>query len=98
MQRHANGWITNRALGATCIAAVDEDEISALALQAVAAMQCSYAGVDIIRDIDGKPWVLEVNGVPAWFGLQNVCKVDVAAKIADFAARSASPAARTSAL
>ena len=36
----------------------------------------AYCGVDIIRDADGKLWVLEVNSIPAWRGLQRAISVN----------------------
>jgi tetrahydromethanopterin:alpha-L-glutamate ligase len=39
--------------------------------------------VDIIRDADGKLWVLEVNSIPAWRGLKNATLVDVAQILVD---------------
>jgi glutathione synthase/RimK-type ligase-like ATP-grasp enzyme len=41
-----------------------------------------YAGVDLLPLPDGRVFVLEVNGIPAWQGLQSVPDVDVAAAIA----------------
>ncbi|MEW8499122.1 MAG: alpha-L-glutamate ligase, partial [Candidatus Thiodiazotropha taylori] len=38
----------------------------------------NYAGVDILRDGKQQPYVLEVNSIPAWKGLQQVTPVDVA--------------------
>jgi glutathione synthase/RimK-type ligase-like ATP-grasp enzyme len=34
--------------------------------------------VDLMRDAEGKPWVIEVNGVPAWRGLQRVTSHNIA--------------------
>jgi tetrahydromethanopterin:alpha-L-glutamate ligase len=47
-----------------------------------------YAGVDIARGREGEYWVLEVNGIPAWKGLQQVSEIDLAQALAeDFARR-----------
>jgi len=42
-----------------------------------------YAGVDLMRDADGRWLVLEVNSIPAWRGLQAVTPF----RIADVLAR-----------
>jgi glutathione synthase/RimK-type ligase-like ATP-grasp enzyme len=44
-----------------------------------------YAGIDILRDREGQAWVIEVNSIPAWRGLQQVCALDLAeGLVADF--------------
>jgi glutathione synthase/RimK-type ligase-like ATP-grasp enzyme len=44
-----------------------------------------YAGVDILRDLAGRYWVVEVNGIPAWKGLQGTCERSIArALVEDF--------------
>lgn len=77
----AQGWITNVALGATCHAATLEPDLCNLAESASATLEMAYAGVDILRDAAGRAWVIEVNGVPAWKGLQQVCGFDIAAAL-----------------
>ncbi len=42
-----------------------------------------YAGVDLIRDPEGRLNVLEVNSIPAWHGLQSVVKDNIAAMLVD---------------
>ncbi len=82
MQRNGSGWLHNVAQGARCEEIRDVD-ILLLAEQAAKAVDIDYCGVDIIRDKNGKLWVLEVNSVPAWRGLQSVTKVNVAQLLAD---------------
>jgi tetrahydromethanopterin:alpha-L-glutamate ligase len=82
MRRTAvQGWITNVAQGATCHPAALEPDLRALAEAASAALEMAYAGVDCLRDGSGRAWVIEVNGVPAWKGLQQVCRLDIAAAL-----------------
>jgi RimK family alpha-L-glutamate ligase len=81
MERISQHWITNRARGAWCVAAALNADLATLAEAATAAVGASYAGVDIARDRDGACLVLEVNGVPAWSGLQQVTPVDVADRL-----------------
>jgi glutathione synthase/RimK-type ligase-like ATP-grasp enzyme len=47
-----------------------------------------YAGVDLMRGRDGEPVVIEINGIPAWRGLQSVTEMDIAGHLAqDLVAR-----------
>lgn len=88
MTRQGADWVHNVALGARCERAELEPDLQALAERAVDAVGADYAGVDLMRDRDAAPLVIEVNGIPAWRGLQSVCPVDIAAALAtDFHAR-----------
>jgi tetrahydromethanopterin:alpha-L-glutamate ligase len=77
MLRQGEGWISNVAQGARCLPAVLDQELRALAEAAADALGMSYAGVDILRDGRHRPYVLEVNSIPAWKGLQQVCPLDI---------------------
>jgi glutathione synthase/RimK-type ligase-like ATP-grasp enzyme len=70
------------AQGAECKAA-DEADVLELAIKAAEAIDIAYCGVDIIRDATGKLWVLEVNSIPAWRGLQSATNVNVAQVLVD---------------
>jgi RimK family alpha-L-glutamate ligase len=52
-----------------------------LALRAAAAVGADYAGVDLLPARDGAVFVLEVNGIPGWQGLQRATGLDVAGAI-----------------
>ena len=54
-----------------------------LALRAARAVGADYAGVDLLPSPDGTVFVLEVNGIPGWQGLQQATGIDVAAAIVD---------------
>jgi glutathione synthase/RimK-type ligase-like ATP-grasp enzyme len=54
-----------------------------LALRAAEAVGAEYAGVDLLPARDGTVYVLEVNGIPGWRGLQEATSVDVAAAIVE---------------
>lgn len=82
MRRSGADWLHNVAQGAQCTAC-DEADVMNLAVQAAKALDIAYCGVDIIRDSEGKLWVLEVNSIPAWRGLQGVASVNVAQILAD---------------
>jgi tetrahydromethanopterin:alpha-L-glutamate ligase len=46
-------------------------------------VEIDYCGVDIIRDREGKLYVLEVNSIPAWKGLQGVVEMNIAQSLVD---------------
>jgi glutathione synthase/RimK-type ligase-like ATP-grasp enzyme len=49
----------------------------------MAAVGADYAGVDLLLSPSGEVFVLEVNGIPGWQGLQTATGVDVAAAIVE---------------
>jgi tetrahydromethanopterin:alpha-L-glutamate ligase len=83
MVRHGASWVNNVALGGRCEAIADDGELGALAEAASRAVDIDYCGVDIIRDAQGKLYVLEVNSIPAWKGLQAVTELDIAQALVD---------------
>jgi len=52
-----------------------------MSLRAAAAVGAEYAGVDLLPTARGDVFVLEVNGIPGWRGLQQTTDVDVAAAV-----------------
>lgn len=83
MQRHSTHWITNVKRGGRPVAAVVNDEMKAVAIEAATAVGADFAGVDILYGADQRPAVLEVNSMPAWSGLQKVASVNIASVFAD---------------
>lgn len=83
MRRRGISWLNNVARGASCETIELTVELTELAIKAVAALHMDYAGVDIIKDRDGRLTVIEVNSVPAWKGLQGACGVDIAGLLVD---------------
>jgi RimK family alpha-L-glutamate ligase len=85
MCRRGRGWISNVAHGAHCHRATLDGTLRRLAEDATRAVGLDYAGVDILRDLAGRYWVVEVNGIPAWKGLQGTCERSIArALVEDF--------------
>jgi RimK family alpha-L-glutamate ligase len=74
-------WRTNVARGAVARPCDVSGRWEALALGAAAAVGADYAGVDLLPSRDGDVFVLEVNGLPGWQGLQRATGLDVAAAI-----------------
>jgi RimK family alpha-L-glutamate ligase len=83
MLRRGKGWISNLAQGAQRHPTVLDQELKELAEAASDALGMDYAGVDILRDDKGQTYVIEVNSIPAWRGLQQVCQVDVTQLLVD---------------
>ena len=83
MERHGKNWINNIAQGARCEAVAMDPELATLAERAARVLDMDYAGVDLIRDHEDKAWVLEVNGIPAWQGLQSVTELNIARCLMD---------------
>ncbi len=82
MTRRGATWINNVAQGADCAPAPADPELHRLAEAATRALEMDYAGVDLIRDRDGRLTVIEVNSIPAWRGLQSVVAEDIAGMLA----------------
>ena len=76
-------WRTNVARGAEAVAFDLPDAWAQLAIRACAAIGADYAGVDLLPSRDGSVFVLEVNAIPGWQGLQTATGLDVAAAIVD---------------
>jgi RimK family alpha-L-glutamate ligase len=76
IERVGSGWRANLARGAqarpTELSAAQER----LCLAATEALGADYAGVDLLGD-----YVLELNGIPGWHGLQAATGADVAAAL-----------------
>ena len=80
----ANGdWRTNVSLGGNARAIQLSSEQSDAALRAARAVCADYAGVDLLPARDGTLYVLEVNGIPGWSGVQHTTSTDVAGAIVD---------------
>jgi len=82
MKRTGDTWVHNVTQGAQCKNVSDADVLR-LAVQAAKALDIAYCGVDIIRDKTDNLWVLEVNSIPAWRGLQSVTSTDIAQALVD---------------
>jgi RimK family alpha-L-glutamate ligase len=85
----AGEWRTNVAIGGSAIAVDVSPEIERVAIAAAAAVGADYAGVDVLPALDGSLFVLEVNGIPGWQGLQQATGIDVAAAIVEHVERGA---------
>jgi len=81
MTRRSKSWITNRAQGAQCEPLKLDVELCQLSEAAVKAVGIDYGGVDLIPDTNGRLQVIEVNSIPAWWGLQKVTDFNIASSL-----------------
>jgi len=75
-------WRTNVARGADAVPFELPVAWAQMAVRAAAAIGADYAGVDLLPSPDGRVFVLEVNGIPGWEGLQRATGLDVADALA----------------
>ena len=71
-------WRTNYSRGGRTTAFTLPAEWAELAVRAAHIVGADYAGVDLLPAPDGTVFVLEVNGIPGWHGLQVATGIDVA--------------------
>src|SRR5204862_7431394 len=83
MERRAAGWKPSLGRGGSARGTPLSAERAALAVRAAQAVGAEYAGVDMLPARDGTDYVVEVNGIPGWRGLQEATSVDVAATIVE---------------
>jgi RimK family alpha-L-glutamate ligase len=81
IERVGSGWRVNLARGARARATQLSAEQERLCLEAASVLGVDYAGIDLLRAADGRDYVLELNGIPGWHGLQAATGVDVAAAL-----------------
>jgi RimK family alpha-L-glutamate ligase len=77
------GWRTNVSLGGEARAVDLSPSQCRMAVDAARAVRADYAGVDLLPALDGTTYVLEVNGIPGWSGVQTTTSTDVAGEIVD---------------
>ena len=77
------GWRTNVSRGGSARPFELPPEWEQLALRAAAAIGADYAGVDLLPSREGEVFVLEVNGIPGWRGLQHATGLDVAGALVE---------------
>ena len=83
MLRRGTGWRTNFSQGAEVEAVELSAEMEALALEAARLLNLDYAGVDLLSAEDGRTYVVEVNSIPGWRGLQRTTRCGIAERIID---------------
>ena len=78
VERVNDHWVNNVAQGSQCRVGEVDAQMIRYAENAAQSVDAAYAGVDLIRDQQGRIWVIEVNSIPAWKGVQSVVSNDIA--------------------
>jgi RimK family alpha-L-glutamate ligase len=92
----AGQWRTNVSTGGSAHRVDLPEEWARAARQAAAVIGADYAGVDLLPARDGAMYVLEVNGIPGWKGLQQATGLDVAGAIVEHLVTRAGAASASS--
>ena len=71
MTRYGDSFINNVSKGGSCKKETIDKSIIDLALKASKLLNMSFCGVDIMS-FNNNNYIIEINGIPAWKGLQNV--------------------------
>ena len=77
-------WRTNVARGGQAQTIALSPDQETLCLHAAQVVQADYAGVDLLISDQGQPYVIEVNGIPGWQGLQQATGLNVADEIVGY--------------
>jgi RimK family alpha-L-glutamate ligase len=89
IERVGTGWRANLARGANARPVALEEHRARMCVEAAAALGADYAGVDLLRAADGRDYVIEVNGIPGWRGVERETGIDVAAALVEHLERDA---------
>ncbi|MDX6723601.1 MAG: tetrahydromethanopterin:alpha-L-glutamate ligase, partial [Solirubrobacteraceae bacterium] len=89
IERVGTGWRANLSRGAQPRPITLDEQRARLCVQAAATLGADYAGVDLLRAADGRDYVIEVNGIPGWRGVERATGVDVAAALVEHLERGA---------
>jgi ribosomal protein S6--L-glutamate ligase len=76
-------WITNISNGGVGSPHIATAAESKIALQAAQAVGARIAGIDLLYDSHGKPYVIEVNSAPSWKATGEVLGIDIAKRVLD---------------
>ena len=84
MERRADGWRTNVARGAQVRPLRLNSAQEELCRRAAQVVEADYVGIDLLPATNGELYVLEVNGIPGWQGLQSTTGLDLATEIVTY--------------
>jgi RimK family alpha-L-glutamate ligase len=84
MERVGDDWKTNISVGAQPMKLNVSAEIKDFCIRASKSVSADYCGVDLLRSEKGELYVIEVNSMPAWQGLQQVTDFNIAEHLIEY--------------
>ncbi len=87
IRRHGVDWRSNVALGGRPEPLEPSGALASIALRSARACGTLVAGVDVVFDRAGRPFVLEVNAIPGWKALAPATGIDVARAVIEYVAQ-----------
>ena len=89
MARYGKTFINNVSAGGECTPIALGKEIIEKSIQVSKLFQIPFCGIDLIKERE-KIYVIEINSVPAWRGLQSITKDNISESITDILFKSIS--------
>ena len=87
MARYGNSFVNNFSKGGKCVPIPFDKEIINTAFKSAEALDMPFCGVDLIKK-DNLVYVIEVNSIPAWKGIQSTTNDTVSDKIVEIFIKS----------
>jgi len=82
MARYGNSFVNNFSKGGKCVPIPFDKEIINTAFKSAEALDMPFCGVDLIKK-DNLVYVIEINSIPAWKGIQSTTNDTVSDKIVE---------------
>jgi len=80
MARYGNSYINNYSKGGKCVSVKFDKDLIDVAIKAAQTINIPFCGVDIIKSND-KNYIIEVNSIPAWRGMQSIINENISDQI-----------------
>ncbi len=80
MMRYSDSYINNISKGAMCVSVKADKDIIETAIKAASVINIPFCGVDIIKH-NKKNYVIELNSIPAWKGMQTTLENNISDEI-----------------
>ena len=80
MARYGRSYVNNYSKGGKCLPVKLDNDLIETAVKAAKVINIPFCGVDIIKS-NGKNYIIEINSIPAWRGMQSIIDDNISDKI-----------------